>query len=332
MAITSIADIIVPEIWVPYMQERTAVKSRLIQSGIVETDYKYDSLVGNGSSTVNMPFFQDLTGRSQPLSESTPLDPKKITASQDVAVIHRRGDAWSSQDLAKALSGADPSRAIADLVADYWVRDMQTSLIYTLTGVFASTTMAAEHVLDVSIEDGNNAAATNLISSDSAISTFALLGDELGAFTGMAMHSDVYWELVRQDVIDFEPTSEQAPMIPSYKGKTVIVDNTLPKVAGSTSGFKYTTYLFGPGCFAFGEGTPLGEFGGDISVEVDRDILAGVGFLTSRRHFILHPKGVRWIGTISGDTPSDAEMQAAASYARVFEQRNVALAALITNG
>jgi len=334
MPVTSIADIIIPEIWVPYMQERTAQKSELIQSGLVDSDPAFNALVTQGSNTVNMPFFQDLQGRSQSLSETVPLETKKITASKDVAVIQRRGDAWSSQDLARALSGADPGGAIADLVADYWVRDMQTTLLLMLKGIFASTTMAAQHVKNVSIADGAAAAASNLISAGAVIGAFSLLGDSLDAFAGIAMHSDIYWELERQNLIEYLAPSEQgATPIRTYRGKTVLVDDTMPKVAGGTSGFVYDTYLFGNGAIAFGEDSmPMGEFGQQIAVEYDRDILAGQGFLTNRRHFIMHAKGIKWQGTIAGDTPADAELQNAGSWARVFERKNCKLACLRTNG
>ena len=334
MAVTSIADIIIPELWVPYMQERTAQKSELIQSGLVETDARYNDLITRGSRTVNMPFFKDLSGRSQGLSETVPLETKKIAASQDEAVIQRRGDAWSSQDLARALSGADPGGAIADLVADYWVRDMQTTLLLMLKGIFASTTMANEHVRDISIVDGNAAAASNLISSGAVIDAFSLLGDRLDAFAGIAMHSDIYWELEKQNLIEFLAPAEQgATPIRTYRGKTVIVDDTMPKVAGATSGFVYTTYLFGNGAVAFGEDPmPMGEFNQQIAVEYDRDILAGQGFLTNRRHFLMHCKGVRWQGVVSGQTPSDAELETASSWVRVMERKNVPIACLKTNG
>lgn len=332
--VTNIADIIVPDIWVPYMQERTAAKSELIQSGLVDRDPAYNTLVSQGSNTVNMPFFQDLTGRSQSLSESTPLETKKITASKDVAVIQRRGDAWSTQDLSRALSGADPGGAIADLVADYWVRDMQATLLLMLKGIFASTTMAAQHVLNISIADGVNAAATNLISSGAVIDAFKLLGDRLDGIAGMAMHSDIYWALEKQNLIEYLPPAEQGAVpIRTYRGKTLIVDDSLPKVAGGTSGFVYTTYLFGTNAIAFGEDPmPMGAAGEQIAVEVDRDILAGQSYLTNRRHFIMHMKGVKWTGTIAGDTPADAELEAGASWARVFEKKNVPALALLTNG
>lgn len=332
--VTNIADIIVPDIWVPYMQERTAQKSELMQSGLIDRDPAYNALVTQGSNTVNMPFFQDLTGRSQNLSESTPLETKKITASKDVAVIQRRGDAWSTQDLSRALSGADPGGAIADLVADYWVRDMQATLLLMLKGIFASTTMAADHVKDISIADGDNAQSSNLISSGAVIETFSLLGDRLDAFAGMAMHSDIYWELEKQNLIEYlSPAEQGATPIRTYRGKTVIVDDTLPKVAGGTSGFVYSTYLFGQNAIAYGEDPmPMGAGGEQIAVEVDRDILAGQSYLTNRRHFIMHAKGVKWQGTISGDTPADGELEAGASWARVFEKKNVAIACLRTNG
>ncbi|HEY9737532.1 MAG TPA: major capsid protein [Trichocoleus sp.] len=333
MATTSIADIIVPEIWVPYMQERTAQKSALFQSGIIEQSETYDALITKGANTANMPFFKDLSGRSQGLSEDTPLNPKKIGTGGDVCVIQRRGDAWSSSDLAKALSGADPAGAIADLVADYWVRDMQTTLLCILKGVFGSTAMAAEHVRNLAIEDGAAATDANLISSGGVLDAFKLMGDKLDAFAGIAMHGDIYWELEKQDVIEFlAPSGQNDQPIRTYKGKTVIVDDTMPKVAGGTSGFKYTTYLFGMDTIAYGEGTPMGEFGEDISVETDRDILAGKGYLTNRRHFTMHPKGVKWKGTLAGATPTDAELEAAASWERVFERKNVPIAALVTNG
>lgn len=237
MAYTGISDIIVPEIWVPYMQERTRQKSELWLSGIVEQTEDYSSLVNQGSQTANIPFFKDLSGRSQSLSESTPMTPKKITASKDVAVIHRRGDAWSSQDLAKALSGADPSGAIAELVADYWVRDMQTTLLYILEGVFKSTVMASEHARNLATEDGDNASAGNLISSGGVLDAFKLLGDRLDAFAGIAMHSDIYWELEKQDVIEYLAPSEQnAQPIRTYKGKVVIVDDGMPKVVSPNRG------------------------------------------------------------------------------------------------
>lgn len=324
---TRISDIIIPEIFAPYVIERTATVSRLFQSGIIRMDAEVSRLAGGGGTTVNMPFFSDLSGNSEVLSDAASLSVNGISASKDVAVISHRGKAWGTNDLAAAKSGEDPMMAIGDLVAEWWARDMQTTLLNILKGVMASTTMLAEQVLDVSIAAGNSAVAANLISSGATINAFKKLGDALESIETIAMHSDIYWQLYAQNLITFTPVSEQGATIRQYLGRTVIVDDQLPKVAGGTNGFVYTTYLFGNGSIAYGEGTPA-----DLAVETDRDILAGDDYLTNRRTFIMHPVGVKWIGTASGAAPTNVEFATAGNWARVREKKNVKLLALLTNG
>lgn len=149
MATTQISDIIVPEVFNPYVVQRTMELSALYNSGIVTNDAELDALASSGGKILNMPYFSDLTGDDEVLSDSGALTPQKITAGQDQAVLLMRGKAWSVNDLAKALSGADPMAAVGDLVAGYWARQMQKTLISILNGVFASTTMSG-NVLDIS--------------------------------------------------------------------------------------------------------------------------------------------------------------------------------------
>ena len=66
-----------------------------------------------------------------------------------------RGKAWSTNDLAKALSGDDPMAAIGDLVAGYWARRRQTLLFSMLKGVFAANSMSG-NVKDISALTGND--------------------------------------------------------------------------------------------------------------------------------------------------------------------------------
>lgn len=327
MAKLRIQDIIVPEIFAPYVIERTADRSALWQSGLIQQNDQINAIAGGGGTTANMPFFADLTGSSEVLSDSTALTVNGIPTGKDVCVINHRGKAWGSNDLAAAKSGEDPMMVIGDLVADWWARDMQATLVSELNGVFASTTMAAEHVLDISIADGNNAAAGNLISSGATVNALKKMGDALAAITAIAMHGDIYWELVKADEIEFEQPSEQDTVIQRYKGRTVIVDDTLPKIAGGTSGFVYHTYLFGNGAVAYGEGTPEDE-----AVETDRDILAGDDILTNRRTFVIHPVGVKWKGTAAGASPNNTEFATAANWERVYTKKNVRLLCLKTNG
>jgi hypothetical protein len=139
------------------------------------------------------------------------------------------------------------------------------------------------------------------------------------------MHSDTYNYLKKTDNISFEKESMGATEITTYRGLRVIVDDKLPKVAGSTSGYKYTTYLFGNGAFALGQGNA------PTPTETDRDSLAGEDILITRNHFIMHPRGIAYTGVSVGSSPTNAELAVATAWGRVYERKNVRIAAIIHN-
>ena len=308
MAKTKISDVIVPSIFNDYVIERTAELSALFQSGIVSTSPELNRLASAGGRLINMPFWNDLDGDDELLSDSQALTPEKIDAEQDIAALLMRGKAWSANDLAKALSGDDPMRAIGDSVAQYWNRRWQAMLISTLTGVFGAASMAGNDT-DISGQGG----ADGIIGAGTTIDALQLLGDAKDKLTAFAMHSATQAKLAKDDLIDFKLDSEGRPTIPTYLGKRVIVDDGLP-VAGNT----YTTYAFGEGAIGYGEG------GAPIPTETDRDSLAGDDILINRRHFILHPRGVAFQSAVVADaSPSNAELANANNWARVYQNKNV---------
>lgn len=312
-----------------YVTERTADMANLSLSGIKVNDPRLNVLAASGGTTVNMPFYQDLTGASEVLSDSSSLTVNGITTAKDVARLHARGKAWGVNDLAAALSGDDPLMAIGNLVADYWVRDMEQGLIADLTGVFADNIAndSGDMVNDVAIEAGLSATDANLFSGDAFIDAELTFGDKLGEIGGIAVHPVVYAKMRKLGLIDFLPQQDAPSQIPFYMGKRVIVSRHCPRVAGATNGFKYTTYLFGMGAIAQGDG------GAPVPTETDRDSLAGSDILITRRHYLMHPLGVKWTeGSVAGQFPTDAERALAANWDRVYERENVRIAALITNG
>jgi hypothetical protein len=329
MAKTQIADIIQPAVFNPYVIKETMAKSALFQSGIVQPVPELQLGVGKGNRTINMPYFTDLTGNSQLLSDSSALVPKKIGTNQDVAVQLFRGDAWSSNDLAGTLSGADPQGAIGNLVAGYWARDFQATLISMLNGVFNPTggTLGTTHTNKISIEDGNAATSTNKISAGAVIDTMSKLGDAYDQLTAIVMHSVPYFNLVKQDLIQFIQPSGADVQIPTFLGKRVIVDDGCPVVAGTTSGFKYTSYLFGAGAVGYAEGTP------EVPTETDRDSLAGDDILVNRKHYVLHPRGVKFTNTtVAGVSPSNTELALVANWSKVYEDKAIRMVSMVTNG
>ena len=108
MAGTTLQDVIIPELFNPYVVNRTMELSALLQSGIITNNAEFDTLASQAAPTANMPFFEDLTGESEQVIEGQDLEDNKITSNKDVAAIIRRAKMWSATDLSAALAGSDP--------------------------------------------------------------------------------------------------------------------------------------------------------------------------------------------------------------------------------
>jgi len=228
MAITKIADVIVPELFNRYVINRTMELSAFFQSGIVVNSPEFDMLASEAARTHNMPFFEDLQGESEPTLEDVEMTPAKIGSNKDVSTTILRQKMWAATNLSAALAGADPMKAIGDLVAQYWARDMQKELIAILAGVFGTTTAdpsgtpkaetrMADHILDLST--GKTDAAKQ-ISASAFIDACQMLGDAQAQLTGVAMHSATKSYLKKLNLIETERDSTDVEF-DTYQGRRV---------------------------------------------------------------------------------------------------------------
>ena len=108
----------------------------------------------------------------------------------------------------------------------------------------------------------------------------------------------------------------------TYQGRRVIVDDGCPVADGV-----YTTYLFGNGAIAYGNGSPVGF----VPTEIDRDKRkgSGVDYLINRKTFILHPRGIKFTGAVRAnqETVSRAELANAKNWQRVYEPKAIRMVA-----
>jgi hypothetical protein len=319
MAATLLSDIIVPEVFNQYVVSRTAELSAFWQSGIVGELPEVAALMGGGK-TVNMPFWQDLSGADEVIDDTTDLTINKIDTEQDEAVICIRGKAWGASDLSAMLAGSDPMMAIGDLVAGYWSRRMQTALLSVVKGAF-STTVSGGSMASATLNISALSPTTlRVFTPEGLLDACQLLGDAQDALAGLAIHSATYNLMLKDDLIDFVKPSDGGDAIPTYLGKRVIVDDSMPK----TSAGVYTSYIFGPGAIGYAEGSPK------TPTETERKALIGGGtdVLVNRRKFILHPRGVRWIGNVS-PTPTNTHLETGTNWSRVWEQKQVRMVRFI---
>lgn len=353
---TRIADVIVPEIFTPYVQQLTAEKSRIIQSGLASRSDTLDNLLAGGGLTFNIPSWKDLDNDAERVSTDTsvpfagpyvtaggaadpvtlpsgqafPPDPFKIASATEIAVRLSRNSSWSTSNLAATLAGSDPMQAIASRVADYWVRRLQTGFISTWKGVIADNTANdsgdyTNNVSGASFSDG----VTNF-SAEAFLDSALTMGDSMEDLVALVCHSVVYNRMQKNNLIDFIPDSEGRVSIPTFLGRQVIVDDGVPR-----SSNVYDTWIFGGGSTQIGIGTP------PEATETERKAGAGNGggqdVLYNRVQWCIHPVGHAWVGS---STPNggpantgtgSSDLDEAASWNRVYsERKQIKFARLIT--
>lgn len=307
MAVLKVADILKPDNWDAYRANPTAAKTAFWASGIVAA--VAGITLPSGGGTVNMPFFADLTGDEELLSDSTPLTAGNMASSKDVAAVIGRGRAFGANDLAGVLSGADPIGAMMALLDGYQMRQSQAELVNMLTGAFAAASMSG-NVSDIS---GGASEDVRAINNNTFIDATQLLGDSKGEVSAIAMHSATEAYLAKKLALTYELDPQTNERLTFFMGKRVIVDDGLPVAAGT-----YTSYIFGPGAVGYNQ-----DAIGEEDLESDRDILAGDSIITYRRRFILHPRGIKWKGTPAGAFPSRAELAIGTNWERVYENKQI---------
>jgi hypothetical protein len=324
---TALADVIVPEIFNPYFREQSTRLNAFFASGVVATVPEL-SLAGKGGALIQMPFWQTLGDRAQLIDDTVDLDIGNIGKAQDNAVLHARALVYGGTDLAAALAGSDPVDAIGSGIAENWSSEFNYQLIATAKG--AMSALAAEspakNTLDISGLSGDAAVIDGAAFVDAA----QTMGDAKTKIVAIAMHSAVNSCLAKAGLIESYRDAEGTWLYDLFMGKRVVTDDAITPTDGV-----YDTYLFGAGAFGFGEGSPK------VPSETGREPLKGGGreYLVTRRHYVLHPRGIAWhpgVGVPAKPTPSDAELAAAGNWSRAYDPKNIRIVRLrhriVSNG
>ena len=338
MATTQLADIIDVPVFNDLPSVSSPEKTAFFESGVAINSPLLNSLATSPGKTAELPFWNDIDPTDEPnLSSDNPAvsaTPAKVVQGEQSTRKLLLNHGLSVSDLASELAmgpkAMDHIRARFDA---YWTRQWQRRAISMFDGVLADNIAndSGDMVNNAAIEDGNSATAANLFSRSNFTAAAFTLGDAFENTGIVAMHSVVYKRAVDNDDIDFIPDSEGRLSIPTYLGKRVIVDDGMTVVAGGTSGFKYTTILYGAGAIGYGNGMPT------VPTEIEREARQGNGggieTIWTRKTWIVHPLGYQFTSSsVAADSPSIAEFKLAANWNRVVERKNVPVAFLVTNG
>ena len=327
------SDLIIPEIFTPYVIEQTTARDSFLASGVVAPMAELNAT--EGGDFVNVPFFSaNLTGDFEVLSDSSSLTPSKITTDKQVGVILHRGRAFESRDLAALASGADPMAAIGQKIGAYIANQRQKDLLACLDGVFgsinANDSNSAFFGLTIDSESGDTPTG---LSPKHVAKARSILGDQGDKLTAVCMHSKVYYDLVERKMVDYVLASDGnggsatasggtiAPAyggdgtVPTYCGLRVIVSDDV-STTGSGASTEYSTYFFTQGAVASGEQAGL-------TTETDRDILAKSDAMAVDLHYCYHPVGSKW--AVTTVNPTRTQLGTVANWSKVYETKNIGI-------
>jgi hypothetical protein len=334
MATTQLADIYEPLTFRAGVDEAAIELNAFIQSGVMVENPAITEQAMAGGRIGEVPFHKNLDTSTEPNYSSDDPDtsstPKKITTGKMIWRLAAMNESWSTMDLTRELALMDPLGAIATKVGGWWATQKEKRLIQSAMGVFADNLAndSGDMINDI-YSDVVSPAASNIISGDAMLDTRQTSGDRSLMYTACAMHSVTFNNLNKQQLIDYIPNARGEIDFPRYLNMVVVIDDSLPVVAGSNSP-AYITILFQEGAFDHGSGRVL------VPSELWRDPAAGTGggqdVLFSRSSDIIHPYGFQFTSSsVSDESATLAELATAANWDRVTDRKLVGIAFLRHN-
>lgn len=324
---STLSNLIQPEQFTGYIQEKSVKRSALYQSGAVVTSSLIQAKANQGGIAVTIPAWKDLADTDPNLSNDVIGDtatPNSVSAVEMKTRIANLNNGWSSIDLANELSGVNASDMIQSRAGDYWTRVFNARTVATLKGLEADS--VSNHGGDMVVGD-----ETKSFSYDMIVDGAVTLSENLDQMKMLVVHPNIFGSIAKsakgnsEISLEYRRIEELDMTIPVYGGMALLVDSTVDVDNTDPQNPIYTSVMLGAGALAGAMGTPMN------ALEIERSAAScnggGSEVVWSRVSPIIHPLGYDWSDTaVAGQSPTLAELADADNWTRRFERENISIA------
>lgn len=340
MAITTIGNIITGNIPVltSYQVQDPVEKTAFFQAGIL-TPTPYAGEIARGPSNVaNIPYWKSIDASIEPNYSNDVYEdiatPRNIETGDMMARVAYLNEGFGQADLTVELTSKNPLQSVAARLDNFWQRQAQRRLLATTLGIYNDNIGATDtfHVQNDMVVD---VSATGGFDANAFIDAEQTMGDAAVEGGVIAMHSFVFGQLRKANLIDFIQDSEGTKRVAYYGQRRIVQDDEMT-VIGTGAGRKFINVLFNGGAIGYGEGNP--EHPTAFERQEARGNGGGVEVLWSRKTWLLHPLGYSFLSaTITGNgtetVPRSASWQdlaLATNWNRVMPRKHVPISFLVT--
>lgn len=328
-----------PDVFTDYIQEVDPVHTSIINSGVLRVSPDISAVLTDKNNVFTVPNYAPLSGEAKNYDGETDNTPIGVSSNKQTGMAFRRMAAWKDQDFTRELTGADPLGDVARKVAYYQQKNNQKELLAVVEGVLGVSGMET-HVKDISANKGSQTPATatseNRLSGDTFLDAAQeALGDNFDDLTMVAMHSRVYTNLLKLQLVNNIATTPGAYSRGVQFGLLlnkylVMVDDSLTTGTTNDGLTTYNTYLLGEGAIATARNVRIDR---PNYVDYDPEKNGGVNKLYSKWGMALHPLGMSIDTTrIDKNSPSRTELGDADNWTKVWDAKNIKLAKIVSNG
>ncbi len=331
-----------PEVFADYMAEQPTWSNAIIASGILQDDATIMNLIGSEGNVATLPFYKAMDINDyEPYNNDGFTDnvPKEIDGGKQTAMLIQRMMAWKEKDFTKELTGADPLQHIANSVNNYYQQVWEAELMNILNTVMQLDAMK-NHVMDIAAEkpesgstvvtDANKVSETTMIYAQQKA-----LGDSTNGFGLAIMHSYILARYKALGLVEYMKYNnanglQQEVNLPTINGLVVVTSDRYTTIATEGEPLRYVTTIAGRGAMLTAK---KNNYEKPYYTDYDPETSAGIEKLYTKEGRVLHPNGFDFAASnVAKESPTKTELGTAANWSLKFNEKNIRIGQIISNG